>query len=225
MRRELSTISCHSGAGSMNETSYRQAEASLPKSSDVNKNVWLGGEPIELIKKGYAEAIDISPCQSQRSAEFDTRGESSNDATSIAPTAIKADDGKTRILHIPEPLPETRHWVTMHPLQEWEGYIIGMRESQFVARLRDLTAESSASDRERVPEEEATVSSSEVSDEDLGRMQVGSVFRWVIGYERAATGTKRRISQIVFRDLPSLTQEDKIEGLSWAREIMASLKE
>ena len=39
------------------------------------------------------------------------------------------------------------------------------------------------------------------------KMQVGSIFRWVIGYERSA-GPVRRVSQIVFRDLPAISQGD-----------------
>ena len=50
-----------------------------------------------------------------------------------------------------------------------------------------------------------------------------SIFRWVIGYERSASGTKKRVSQIVFRDLPRLTRADVREGREWARETMQSL--
>ena len=106
----------------------------------------------------------------------------------------------------------------MHALQEWEGYVVELGSVEFVARLVDLTAGSSHE------EEEATIPLEEVSESDAARMAVGSIFRWVIGYERSLSGTKRRVSQIVFRDLPRITERDFREGREWARETLRALK-
>ena len=209
----------------MADTAYRHVGSNLPKSSDFNKNVWIGIEPGELIQEGYVEAIDFAPTQAQRTVEVETRSQGINDAKKLAPTAIASHDGIVVQLRIPEPPPATRHWVTLHPLQEWEGYILDKGETELVARLRDLTAESFGSEANQLAEEEAVIPLSEVADGDFSRIQPGSVFRWVIGYERAASGTKRRISQIVFRDLPAITEEDKSEGVAWARKVIQSLKE
>ena len=113
------------------------------------------------------------------------------------------------------PLPRRRApTASFHALQEWEGYVVEMRATDFVAHLTDLTA--------GMPheQEEATIPLSELSDHDAARMTIGSVFRWVIGYERSPAGTKKRVSQIVLRDLPAMTEADLRSGEEWARETM-----
>ena len=97
-------------------------------------------------------------------------------------------------------------------MQEWEGYVIEIRQREFVARLLDITA---GAKRE---EEEATISFEEISSADREMMRLGSIFRWVIGYEHTVGGVKRRVSQIVFRQLPVLTQADWNEAWDWALE-------
>ena len=106
---------------------------------------------------------------------------------------------------------------TFHALQEWEGYVLEIGETDFVARLVDLTA---GSEQE---EEEAVIPLVELSDEDSANMRPGSIFRWVIGYERTVAGTKKRVSQIVFRDLPAITRIDLRDGETWALETIRSL--
>lgn len=107
---------------------------------------------------------------------------------------------------------------TLHALQEWEGYVLEIFEDEFVVRLVDLTAGSSHE------EEEATIPLAEISDDDAAGLRAGAIFRWVIGYERAPAGTKKRVSQIVFRDLPRLTERDLQRGREWARETIRVLK-
>ena len=85
---------------------------------------------------------------------------------------------------------------------------------ELVVRLVDLTAGSTHE------EEEATIPLAEIAEGDAAAMRVGSIFRWVIGYERSPAGTKKRVSQIVFRDLPRMTEQDFQEGKKWARETM-----
>ena len=108
---------------------------------------------------------------------------------------------------------------SMHPLQEWEGWVVEVGDHEFVARLTDLTAEPGA------PEEEAIIPNSEISEDDLKRLRQGDIFRWVIGYERWPSGTKKRVSQIVFRDLPIMTSQDKSMGEEWARNVSQALRD
>ena len=115
----------------------------------------------------------------------------------------------------PKPAPPR---AVLHALQEWEGYVVELGSGEFVARLVDLTAGSSHE------EEEAIIPLEEVSESDAARMTVGSIFRWVIGYERSPAGTKRRVSQIWFRDMPRITERDFREGREWARETVRALK-
>ena len=101
-----------------------------------------------------------------------------------------------------------------HVLQEWEGYVVEIRGDEFVARLVDLTAGSTHE------EEEAIIPKAVISENDVATVVVGSIFRWVIGYERSPAGTKKRVSRIVFRDQPRMTERDFREGRRWARETM-----
>ena len=109
----------------------------------------------------------------------------------------------------PSPAPPR---ATLHALQEWEGYVVEIHKDEILARLVDLTA---AATHE---EEEATIPLAEIAECDTAAMRPGSIFRWVIGYERSPAGTKKRVSQIVFRDLPRVTDHDFQVGRTWARE-------
>ena len=108
--------------------------------------------------------------------------------------------------------------VTFHALQEWEGYVTEISDKEFNARLTDLTSGA------KYASEEASIPLDEISDDDADKMQVGCIFRWVIGYERNGR-TKKRVSQIVFRDLPMITKSDLRDGRKWAQEIMAAFEE
>ena len=102
-------------------------------------------------------------------------------------------------------------------LQEWEGYVIDIRDEDFVARLWDLTGGA------RREEEEATIPFVEIAERDRLTMRLGSIFRWSIGYEHTEGGTRRRVSQIVFRDLPVVTKADLDEASEWATETLRLL--
>ena len=127
------------------------------------------------------------------------------------------DDVLPRILNLPQPSAHRSLSATLHALQEWEGYVVEIGEDEFVARLVDLTAGMS------YETDEATIPMEEISEHDAEKMSEGDIFRWVIGYERSASGTKRRVSQIVFRDLPRMTAADFEEGRKWAERVARSL--
>ena len=99
---------------------------------------------------------------------------------------------------------------SLYPTQEWEGKVTEIRDDEFDARLIDVTA------GDEVDREVATIPLEEVGTEDRTLMRVGSIFRWVIGYERSVAGTRRRVSQIVFLDSPRLTERDLERGRKWA---------
>ena len=126
-------------------------------------------------------------------------------------------DDLSPVLNLPPPLPRQAPTASSHALQEWEGYVVEMRAKDFVAHLTDLTAGASHE------QEEAIIPFTELSDHDAARMTAGSVFRWVIGYERSPAGTKKRVSQIVLRDLPAMTEADLRGGEEWARETIRAL--
>jgi hypothetical protein len=100
------------------------------------------------------------------------------------------------------PPEERRRRPTLVPLQEWEGHVIDISEHGFTARLVDMTRQ------ESVAREEADFELDEVSDPDRDLLREGAVFRWTIGYETAPSGSKKRVSQLVFRRLPKWTKKE-----------------
>ena len=128
-----------------------------------------------------------------------------------------AEQGAPQIIDPPPISARAVPTTSLHALQEWEGYVVDVRMKDFVARLVDLTSGSAHE------EEEAVIPRAELSDGDNAKMRAGSIFRWVIGYERSSAGTRRRVSQIVFRDLPAVTKSDLRKGRVWATEMARSL--
>lgn len=132
-----------------------------------------------------------------------------------APKGSSTDQRRSERPRLCLPLPEpvfSASDTSFVALQEWEGYVIAINDDDFEARLLDLTA------RAKREEEEATIPYSEISEKERNEMRLGSIFRWTIGYESTSSGTRRRISQIVFRDLPVVTQRDADEAWEWALE-------
>ena len=113
--------------------------------------------------------------------------------------------------------PADSRTASLHPSQEWEGYVVDIQGGEFVARLVDLTAGHSHQSQE------AVIPIAELSDRDASRLAVGEIFRWVIGYRVSPEGTRKRVSQIVFRDLPRVTAEDLRTGQDWANAVAPAL--
>lgn len=103
-------------------------------------------------------------------------------------------------------------------LQEWEGIVtqVNDKEETFTARLIDITNANN-------PEEETDFSIDELSTDDMKMLNEGALFRWVIGYD-INNGTKRKLSQIIFRRLPQWTKTDIVEADKEAEELFSSLQ-
>lgn len=106
---------------------------------------------------------------------------------------------------------------SLHALQEWEGRVVDIGDEEFVAWLVDITADMSHET------EEAVIPLEELSDRDREDLEVGRVFRWVIGYQHSIVGTRQRVSEIVFRDLPRMTNGDLKHGKEWAQRVSKAL--
>jgi hypothetical protein len=82
---------------------------------------------------------------------------------------------------------------------EWEGIVSALLDNKFEARLMNVKgasqnfSECAEFELQDVP----------LGDRDL--VQLGAVFRWVIGQE-SRSGTRQKYSKIVFRRLPAWTQ-------------------
>ena len=134
------------------------------------------------------------------------------------PHRLRSGVGAVPAVQAPPKLSPLTAAATFHALQEWEGHVLEIGGGEFVAALVDLTAGSSHE------EEEATIPFTEIAENDAASLRVGAIFRWVIGYERSRSGTKKRVSQIVFRDLPRITERDLQQGREWARETRRAFK-
>ena len=123
------------------------------------------------------------------------------------------------LVDLPLPVkPRTRQFVSFHPLQEWEGTVTEVDGDTFTARLTDLTA------GKRVAEEEADFLIDDLTDDDRQLLVPGAIFRWAVGYQRSSGGSKKRVSHIVFRRLPMLTDKDVAEAKEEGARRSAALK-
>lgn len=198
----------------MLETVVAFLDNGVQDSSDVNENLGLPRTPDRLLREGHAGRIEAVSKHVRGMALHSTEIEESSNYDRSKSPRVSSDFGS--IIELPElkKVSNAPPLVTFHALQEWEGYVLEKRADEFTARLLDLTAGSSHE------EEEATIPLEEIAEDDYIRVIPGSIFRWVIGYERSASGTKRRVSQIVFRDLPAITKQDMFEAKEWARKIV-----
>ena len=96
--------------------------------------------------------------------------------------------------------------VSFPALQEWEGHVVEVLGSKFTARLIDITSNS------KLLEEEADFPVEDVSESDRDLLRPGAIFRWSIGYQRTRGGTRKRVSQVVFRRLPQWTEHELREN-------------
>jgi hypothetical protein len=143
--------------------------------------------------------------------DVDTVNTSHSTAEAANVTGPKID----RLLSLPSHPVALFFTSTFAPIQEWEGYVREIGSDSITADLVDLTANRKAiTDQAKIPFDE-------LSDTDRQKLKIGSIFRWSIGYQRTTSGTKMRVSNIVFRELPRWTDKDIRE----AREAAARLEQ
>ena len=127
-------------------------------------------------------------------------------APRVSPTAetFKSDaDAKiAQLFNVPNQAPQLYFLSTFSPIKEWEGYVNKIGEHSIFADLVDISG------NKRMISDQAEIPLDELLDADRPKLQLGSIFRWSIGYQRTAGGTKRRVSNIVFRELPQWTKRD-----------------
>ena len=184
-------------------------------------------QPTDVKHAGSAFDVDVLPeALVQRAIhsplhQANTASAANATTASNMPTQVERELNGGRLAQVVSLPPPYRHRApaaTLHPVQEWEGYVVDSNDTHFTARLVDLSAGLGHE------EEEAIIPLTELSDNDAGKVRDGSIFRWVIGYERSLSGTKKRVSQIVFRDLPAMTPSDLRDGRTWARDMARALK-
>jgi len=106
----------------------------------------------------------------------------------------------------------TSNWFkeTMVALQKWEGFVISVGTSTFLARLVPILGEG--------PEQEAEIFIEEVDEAEREMLKQGSVFYWSIGYVDRSKGRSRE-SRIRFRRLPKYTPQEIRQAAQYAQDV------
>ena len=184
-------------------------------------------QSVEEFAEENSFGLDIGLSQADRAVDrtmaqrpVSTASASNNTGeTNVAPGHPRTENvtNSTLLVDFPPTARIVRRQPTLHPLQEWEGYVVDIDDNTFVARLIDVSA------GQTHESEEATIPLEELSDYDAANLTIGGIFRWVIGYERSPEGTQKRVSQVVFRDLPRMSEGDFRRGREWAKKMVPVL--
>lgn len=183
--------------------------ASAPNGSRTSGESVVGDNPGELIHEDGVRAILAPPGNPSPTGDGSSLGSHESQQSTWMGSQGR-DIPQECLLDILPPSVPRVPTPTLHPLQEWEGCVTEIRSDDFVADLLDLTA------GDAVEAEEAVIPKDELSPEDRARLAIGSLFWWVVGYEASVGGARKRVSQIVFPDLPPMTEADLDRGRDWA---------
>ncbi len=167
--------------------------------------VWLGGTNVRL-----ADSLEAF----LQRAEVDCNSEATKYLT------VSASKHAERIVEIASNIPSICKKLPVtgrnYALQEWEGCVLEVKDDMFIADLKDITNADNV-------HEQADFLIEDLRKDDLILLRPGAIFRWIIGYDIAKDGGKRRFSQIVFRRLPQWTKNEIDQADSAAHELMDSI--
>lgn len=136
---------------------------------------------VNLVQTRQSSGDEENPSQSAASRT------SGNEKSSRLP-----EEHSSRVLLMPPPRKPPYQFIL---LQQWEGTVTDIRETEFTAELRDAIDPAS-------PREEAVFDIEEISPGDLSLFVLGSVFRWSIGYRTSIEGQRERVSHFRFVRIP-----------------------
>jgi hypothetical protein len=100
-------------------------------------------------------------------------------------------------------------------LQSWEGVVLDVDDTSFVARLIDVAGEHE--------DEEVKLSLDELSDFDLKLLEPGAILYWTIGYRQQVRGSRERVSRIRLRRVPAWTKRQLGEAQERASRLARDL--
>jgi hypothetical protein len=192
------------------------APSTLPEESGWFQPQPLATRDIGLVGNTFKSQIKRELVL-DRDSDSTTAALASAPATGTMPAAESLARRINQAVHrtIPRSLPTPV--LSLQPLQEWEGYVVEIESKKFWARLVDRTTGG------KVEEELAEFPIGDVSDEDRNLLTVGSVFRWVIGYQRARGGSKRRVSQVTFRRMPAWSPNELKDAEKTAKKFVETI--
>ena len=93
-----------------------------------------------LVQNAY-QAVRLALEQGVGASTTDVRDQDTRGATLPAFSGREQDtDNFSRIVNLPEPQPYRSPPATLYALQEWEGFVTEISDTEFSARLTDLTS-------------------------------------------------------------------------------------
>lgn len=126
--------------------------------------------------------------------------------------------GKTTVPSPPTLPPTNRHVpATYNALQEWEGYVAAINGDEFEIVFSATRADDAGVLKTSLP-------LSDLEPDERSRLRLGSVFRWTIGYERTPAGQRKRVSRIIFRQLPQWTEQELRASKDAAATVRAKIR-
>ena len=111
-----------------------------------------------------------------------------------------------------------RNTSSFHPIIEWEGYVDGIGDEDFVVMLVDIQSKA------KLPADMATFPIADLSPYERGLLREGAIVRLVLGMERSPDGQKSKKSVLHFRRLPVFTKADFERARVKARELLDGIK-
>ena len=96
-----------------------------------------------------------------------------------------------------DPLVVSNRIHSFSPISEWEGYVTAISDTTFFANLVNIKDESG------LPDDEAEFQLLDLSESERMNLQIGSVVRWVVGFEKLANDMRQRVSRVHVRRLPA----------------------
>lgn len=206
--------------------------------SELQNTIGVIGTRSEYLRNSLArESLRETPRDAERTSTVSNRAASTTSSASAANRIVNAGGGIFTVPDIAKLEPDdiehassskefSRNMfspqriaavsprdVSFYPLQEWEGYVIEVKKETFTARLIDITA------KDTFEQESAEFAKSDLTDDDLELLRPGAIFRWLIGYARSKGGTKKSVSDIVFRRMPMMTKAEIEKSIERANEI------
>lgn len=127
-----------------------------------------------------------------------SRHEEQQVASTVAEANIEPNGKHSAVIFPKKPVLAQDRFVS---LQKWEGTVLEIEKNSFIARVTDLSPDSSV-------EEEAEFPLEEIAESDRPLLEKGAIFYWSIGYLDTLTGQRLRTSALRFRRLPAWTAKE-----------------
>lgn len=138
------------------------------------------------------------------------RGTTVGASVSIGPSAF----GWVNPMTIAAATPSARSQV----IAEWHGQVIAIEQSYFIAELKGTIGTGVAGSLE-----EAQIPSEEIRQDDRDLLREGAFFRLCVNWENV-NGSKRRVTDLVFRRMPAYRREELEEANKAAAELFNALR-